>query len=45
MYFNCQFNDGLVQVMCMASFSFNLNIEEAESIILKQSGVRRVLQL
>ena len=31
--FNFLFNDGLVQLMCIASFSFNLNFEEPESII------------
>ena len=45
MCFNGLFNDGLGQVICIASFSFNLNFEELESTIWKQSGVLGLLEL
>ena len=43
-YFNCLFNDDLSQVMCIASFSFNLYEQVAVSKISKHSVSHSFLQ-
>ena len=37
--FCCLLRDGFFQIICIASFNFNLNSVEAESIISKQCTV------
>ena len=43
--FCCLLSDGFFQIICMASFSFNLNGVESLSIISKQFSVVSALQV
>ena len=43
--FCCLFSDGFFQIICVASFNFNLNGVAAESIISKQFSVLSALEV
>ena len=43
--FCCLLSDGFFQIMCIASFTFNLNGVEEELIISKKLSVLSVLQV
>ena len=43
--FCCLLSDGFFQIMCIASFNFDLNGVETESIISKQFSVLSALQV
>ena len=43
--FCCFLSDGFFQIICIASFNFNLNPEEAQSIVSKQFSVLSALEV